>query len=301
VPRLAVTADLHHDVTRSRAPAEELAGRWPSTKADALLVVGDTATADGSLLEKALSKFADDGRPRLFVPGNHEIWTRLSPVPVERLLKQDLPRRVADAGWHWLPTQPYRLAGGWAVAGSLGWYDYAFAEPRLGLPTRFYEAKLSPAAAASLRGDDLRPGGSDVPDHARRFVARWNDGRFCRELDDDLAFCLARLGEFRRDLEAVRDAASVVAAVHVCPHVEMLPRVPDGPVPEEKLKYAFVRAYLGSPLFGDVAFAQPNVRHLVCGHSHIPRDLTRGGVRLLNVGSDYEVKHLHVLELPDRG
>ena len=35
-------------------------------------------------------------------------------------------------------------------AGSLGWYDYSFAQASLGIPRRFYEAKVSPGVAERL-------------------------------------------------------------------------------------------------------------------------------------------------------
>ena len=300
--RLAVTADLHHDVARSRASAEELAATWPDLEADALLLVGDAATSDGDKLETALSLFADDGRPRLFVPGNHELWSKHYGTDVRVLLGKELPRRVRDLGWHWLPGHPFRppSARNVAVVGTLGWYDYGFALKRLALPRRFYEAKVSPSAAASLHGDELRPTGADVPDRARGFYARWNDSRFIAGLKSDEQFCQDRLDEFEADLESVSSASHVVAAVHVCPHRSLLPPIPDGEIPERALKYAFARAYLGSPTFGDLALSKANVRHIVCGHSHVERRQLVDGVDLLNVGSGYEEKKMAVLRVGSR-
>jgi len=89
----------------------------------------------------------------------------------------------------------------------------------------------------------------------------------------------------------------VVAAVHVVPDAELLPPRPPGEIPERALKYAFARAYLGSPAFGEAALARANVRHVVCGHSHVGRSVRRGGVQLTNVGSDYERKRWLVIDL----
>ena len=290
--RLAVTADLHHDVPRSCGAAEALAREADETEADALLLVGDAAAADGEALERCLSLF-DDKRPRLFVPGNHELWARRRPTDAEDLLGQELPRRVRAAGWHWLPGSPWR-SGGAAVVGSLGWYDYAFAEPRLGLPERFYAAKATPAAARRL-GMNLEQ--ADVPPTARDVYARWNDGRFIRGVGDDPAFLRRRLDELRADLEGVREARRVVCAVHCCPLAALLPPAPPGAIPPDKLKFAFARAYLGSPLLGELALGFPNVSHLVCGHTHVPRQLEVGGVRCANVGSTYTEKRLLVLSI----
>ena len=295
--RLAVSADLHFDVARSRGPAEALAAEANATDADAVLLIGDTATADGHALETCLSLFRP-GRPRLFVPGNHELWTRQRPRDAERLLADELPARVRAAGWHWLPGDPFR-AGESAVVGSLGWYDYRFAATRLGVPARFYAAKLTPAAAAMVGRHDLAPDADDVPGHARGFVARWNDGRFIAGIEDDRAFLARRLAELKADLLAVRDAAAVLAAVHVAPVEAMLPAVPPtGPVPPEKRKFAFARAYLGSPAIAELLLGHANVTHVACGHTHVPREQIIAGRRCVNVGSSYTEKRLVLLDLP---
>src|SRR5271154_5079137 len=98
--RLLVTADLHYNHARSRKVADELIDRINADDPDALLLVGDTACLDGNWIERCLARFTVPG-PKLFVPGNHELWTAgpdsLGP------LTSELPRRVRAAGWHWLP------------------------------------------------------------------------------------------------------------------------------------------------------------------------------------------------------
>ena len=44
--RILVTADLHYDIERSRAPTRQLAREIAATGGDALVLVGDTAGAD---------------------------------------------------------------------------------------------------------------------------------------------------------------------------------------------------------------------------------------------------------------
>ena len=297
VPRIALTADLHHDVARSRDAAENALRDLRDSDADALLLVGDTATSDGDALERALSRLPDDGRPRLFVPGNHELWSKQRRTPADVLLRDELPRRVRELGFHWLPGEPFRFEDGAAIVGSLGWYDHAFALPELALPGRFYDSGLAPGVAAWLGRLDLEPTADDVPDAMRKFFARWNDKRFIHALPGDLAFALEQLRQFSLDLEAVAGASSVLAAVHVVPLAELLPPVPPGPVPARRLKYAFARAYLGSPTFGEAALSRANVSHLVCGHSHFRRAVALGGVQCLNVGSTYVDKRVDCLAI----
>ena len=294
--RLAVSADLHYDVPRSRLPAERLIAQINAADVDGVLLVGDTATAVGEALEKCLDLFRKD-RPGWFIPGNHELWTKLQPRDAQHLLARELPDRVSAMGWNWLPGMPERL-GSSVLVGSSGWYDYSFAEPRLGLPRRFYEAKLSPAAARTLGRHDLEPDAEDIPAPARDFIARWNDGRFIHGIADDLAFLDTRLGELRGDLASAGTAGNVVAAVHVAPHEMLLPQVPrTGPVPADRYPHAFTRAYLGSPAIGELLSEHGGVRHVFCGHTHVRREQVDSRCRWLNIGCTYTEKRFDVLEL----
>ena len=93
--RLIATADLHYNHPKSRALADDLIDQVNRAGGDILLLVGDTAVADGDSLEQCLSRFRFVG-PKLFVPGNHELWTH---GPDGQPLKE-LPPRAAE---HLLP------------------------------------------------------------------------------------------------------------------------------------------------------------------------------------------------------
>src|SRR5580704_8532494 len=141
--RILITADLHYNHPRSKVLAEELIEQMNSAGGDVLLVIGDTAVADGDSLEAGLGRFKFSG-PKLFVAGNHELWTK--GADSYRLFREELPRRVAALGWRWLENDPF-ISGDVAIVGTVGWYDYSFAAERLGIPRRFYAAKVSPGAA----------------------------------------------------------------------------------------------------------------------------------------------------------
>ena len=72
--RLLITADLHYNHPKSRPVADDLIDRMNAAGGDAVVVVGDTAVADGDALERCLSRFTCPG-PKLVVAGNHELWT----------------------------------------------------------------------------------------------------------------------------------------------------------------------------------------------------------------------------------
>lgn len=289
--RLLVTADLHYNHPRSRESAEEVIERMNAAGGDVLLVIGDTAAADGDALEQCLGRFRFEG-PRLLLAGNHELWT--SGPDSYRLFTEDLPRRARELGWQWLETEPFTPAGGdVAVVGSVGWYDYSFAAGYLGIPRRFYEHKISPAAAERFTEfAHLLERSDDIGEVGRQTAARWNDGRHVKLGRSDAQFldeCLARL-ETQLASPAIASARTVVAAVHHLPFRELLP----GGRHEQR---DFAKAFLGSGRIGQALLRHPNVRHAFCGHSHFAAEAQVGHVHAINVGSGYRSKTFHTLEV----
>jgi 3',5'-cyclic AMP phosphodiesterase CpdA len=285
--RLLVTADLHYNHPKSRALADELIDEMNRAGGDVLLLVGDTAVGDGDSLERCLSRFGFDG-PKLFVPGNHELWTTHGDS--EELLRTGLPRRVRELGWHWLQGEAFR-AGEVGFAGSVGWYDYGFARPELGIPRRFYEKKVSPGAAERLSEyADLLDAADDVTPAAREVVARWNDAKFVKLRRSDEAFLEDLLAALRAQLEALRDAPRVIAAVHHLPFAELLP-------PPHGAQWDFAKAFLGSPRTGELLLEYPNVTDVFCGHSHYAAEAQVGHLHAVNIGSGYRAKTFRTLEV----
>jgi hypothetical protein len=286
--RLLVTADIHINHRRSRPLALELIQRMNAAGGDALLVIGDTAVADGDELEQCLSRFTIPG-PKLFLCGNHELWTR--EADGHQLFTHDLPRRIAALGWRWLETEPL-VIGATAIVGTIGWYDYSFASPRLAIPRRFYAAKISPGAAAYLGRRDLEPDAADVSAEARALVARWNDGKFVKLGRSDEAFveeCAARL---ESQLAALAHVPEVLVATHTVPFRELLP-------PPRYSQIEFAKAYLGSERLGDVIRRFSNVRRAFCGHSHFRAEARIGGMTAVSLGSSYRWKTFEVVDLSD--
>ncbi len=162
--RLILTSDLHHNHHRSKPLAEDLIEKINRSGGDVLVLIGDTAVLADGALEACLSRFRFNG-VKLFIPGNHELWTRGDDS--YELFTRVLPERVAAMGWQWLQSNPF-ITQEIAIVGSVGWYDYSFAQENLRIPRRFYEAKISPGAAerfdeyASLLqpADDIPPRGA---------------------------------------------------------------------------------------------------------------------------------------------
>lgn len=285
--RLQITADLHFNHAVSRPLAVDLIERMNSDPADGVLVVGDTATADGEALEQCLSRFRVAG-PKLFVAGNHELWTRRDDSYV--IYHDELPRRVRAVGWHWLEDEPF-VGEGFAIVGSVGWYDYSMAPAALGVPRRFYQAKVSPGAAvrfsefAHLFEED-----EDISHEGRQALARWNDAQFVKLRRSDEQFLEELLVQLESQLTMLRHVPRVLAAVHHLPFRELLP-------PPRNPSWDFAQAFLGSGKIGQLLLRYENVRSLFCGHSHYACSAQVGHILATNVGSGYRSKQYHVVDL----
>ena len=285
--RLLVTADLHYNHPKSRALADDVIDQMNTAGGDGLLIVGDTAAGDGDAFEQCLSRFTIKG-PKLVVAGNHELWTH-GPDSYQ-MLHETFPQRADAIGWQWLQDEPF-IAGDTAIVGSVGWYDYSFAQPSLNIPRRFYEQKVSPGAAERFeefaflfdQQDDLTP-------EARDIVARWNDGRHVKLGRSDTAFLDELLLQLETQLTALAGKQRVIAAVHHLPFRELLP-------PPHSAQWDFAKAYLGSEKIGQLLLKFPNITHLYCGHSHMPCDQQIGQIHAINIGSGYRWKTFQTLEL----
>jgi Icc-related predicted phosphoesterase len=286
--RLLLTADLHYNHPKSKSIADDLIGRINAEVFDVLVVVGDTAVADGDSLERCLSRFAFTG-PKLIVAGNHELWTHGDDSYT--IFKSTLPERIANLGWHWLEGNPF-IVDDIAIVGSIGWYDYSFARKELGIPRRFYAAKISPGAAQRFpQFAPLFDTADDILPIAREIVARWNDGKFIKLHRDDEAFLQEILDILHRQLASLASMRQIVACVHHLPFRELLP-------PPYSAQWDFAKAFLGSERIGQLLLAFPNVKHVFCGHSHLPMSADIGGINAVNIGSGYRWKTYKILDIP---
>ena len=284
--RVLLTADLHYNHPRSRPLADTLIDDMNRTGGDVLVVIGDTATHEGDLLEQCLSRFTFAG-PKLIVAGNHELWT--NGPDSYALFTEELPRRCRALGWQWLETEPF-VTNDLAIVGTLGWYDYSFAQASLEIPARFYEHKVSPGAAAYLdEFSHLVDHADDVSPRALQIVARWNDGRYVKLHRGDRDFLAELTERFDRQLAGVAHMRNVVAVTHHLPFAELLP-------PPRTAQWDFAKAYLGAAPLGRTLLKHAHVRHAYCGHSHFPAHATVGHVSAVNIGSGYGWKTFKTLD-----
>ena len=291
--RLLVTADLHYDAPRSRAGTEELAAEMVRTGGDALVLVGDSASATHEPLRDCLSLFADFPGRKLMVPGNHCLWCLPGEDSIDRY-ERIVPEIAAEEGFTVLDQEPV-VIDGVGLAGCIGWYDYSFRVKELGIPLPFYEAKIAPGAAE--RNDEHR----HLVERFRgrlnewhlNLGVRWNDGVYVRmQMSDEefLSYVLDRLEKQLADLDADESVRKVAAFTHHVPFAQLLPE--DRPPP-----FAFASAYLGSERIGRSLLRCGKLTNVYCGHSHWRGRCRVEDVDVVNVGSTYEEKHVETVDL----
>jgi predicted phosphohydrolase len=288
--KIIALADLHYNIPRCRDAVCAQAEKVCREGADVLVIAGDTASTDIQYFEQALAMFRGFPGRKLLVPGNHDIWV-LAAEDSRNRYEQQLPDICSRYGFDYLDAGPVQVDGT-AFVGSIGWYDYSFRDESLAVPMRFYEAKVGPGAADSLRRHQhLVNGYADVTEEMKRITAIWRDGQHVRLGVTDAEFTQELAGKMRRHLqEAAQRAERIVAVVHHLPIREMAPDT-DAP------NWRFARAFLGSTRFGEILDAESKVRHVLAGHSHWPHHEQRAHAEYINIGSGYHWKHEVTLEL----
>ena len=270
---VAFTADLHYGKGPSGDRAvRDLAERLAAHPLDVLVIAGDVAIADPRATVECLSLFDQPHARKLVIPGNHDLWTVGDGAGADSLdiWRRLFPRSVELGGFESLEGSPV-VVDGTAFVGSIGWYDYAFADPRLGLSPEIYRRKYHPGAG------------------------RWNDVRHVRwELTDE-EFLDLTLERLRADTAQVREhARRIVFVTHHLPFERLVVR-------RGFPAWMFQNAYLGSPRIGQWILDEPLSAMSVSGHSHQAAETRIGAVTVVNVGTTYLRKRALLYDVDEGG
>ncbi len=270
----AFTADLHYGKQRSGDQAvRDLAKRLDTIRPDVLVIAGDIAIADPRALIECLELFDLPGAHLLAIPGNHDLWSLKSGADSLAIFERLFTRSTRLAGFQRLDGAPV-VVDGTAFVGSIGWYDYSFADERLQLTKDQYERKVYPGTGS------------------------WNDRRFIRWNLSDEQFLNRTLEHLRADLASVREQAQrIVAVTHVLPFEQLVER-------RGFRAWMFQNAYMGSRRIGEVLIeeASRGVPVLsVSGHSHRTAAVQVSGVTALTVGSTYHRKRALLVKVGEHG
>lgn len=288
--RILATADLHYNIWRSRGSARKVARQMCRTGGDVIILAGDTAGVETEWFADCLDLFADFTGLKLLVPGNHCLWVRDDGSSWEKY-QRTLPRIARQHGFEYLDLQP-ALLDGIAFVGSIGWYDYSYRDESLGIPLRFYQHKVGPAAAARLpEFAHLTADSADIPPGVSGISARWMDGKWIKWPYTDRQVTNILAGHFADHLAwAAQRADGIVAVTHHLPFSQLLKK-------SARLPWRFANAFMGSDVFGQAMLSQPKCRLAICGHSHWHDEITIDHLRCVNVGSTYLHKRYETFDL----
>jgi hypothetical protein len=259
---IAYTSDLHIDVSeRNREVVGLVAEAVAELCPDVFILAGDAGNTLDDLRD-TLAVFETVAVAKLFVPGNHDVWieNRDGKLLESRLKYESLiPETCRQTGFHDLGQEPVMI-GGIGFAGTIGWYDYSFADPRLNLDEDAYWA--------GRYGDEIWwdkkmtywvPGAVEGKPHTKK---RMRDTEVCAEMT-------GRLDDHLTSIETGVD--QIVAVIHTLPFLAGLPR--------SEPPY-YLDAYTGSACLGSVLAAHPKVTYCIGGHKHLSGDWEVGGIKI---------------------
>lgn len=213
--KIGMISDLHVDVnagSEERGIEELLLERAAGSGLEALIIAGDISN-DVNLSLKVLRNLRSTlDIPVLFVPGNHDYWSKNNGVTDTWSIYEQY--RTFEGC---LSEKPYELNEEWTVVGSSGWYDYSMGEPKY----TFEDYERMEAMGRTWQ-DSL--------------YVQW--GRGNREMHRYFYESL------ERDLEASR-GKKIVMVTHMLshPHFKV-------PLPNERWEY--FNAFLGSLEYGEL-------------------------------------------------
>ena len=288
---ICAAADIHYP-REGRDWYQALAGSMCDSGAEVLVLAGDIAVGEQQQYGKFLDLFADFGGPKLFVPGNHDLWSLSRHPDTPRRYDRALRSIAGAAGFHYLPGAPLQL-GDVGFVGGAGWYDYSFRQveaPAADLRLASFHAGRGGAGAGIAA---LGTGGAKAweeltdDDYARKALAWrgggatrnvvWNDAMYINWGEADAGVVARMAADIVRDAAAMPQARALVGVCHFLPFAELL-----DPEPTDDVGSAYCRAYLGSALLGEAFLSDPRFRLVLCGHSHRQRVLETGHLAVAN-------------------
>ncbi|MFH1755580.1 MAG: metallophosphoesterase [Candidatus Latescibacterota bacterium] len=259
--KIAYSSDLHMDVTDHHPPiVERIAGIMCEADPDVLVLAGDVGNTL-TTMEAVFKLFAGIEATKLFVPGNHDLWVESDKdfgkgSDSGEKYASLVPALCERMGFVDLGQGPFYFDDT-AFVGSAGWYDYSFADPRLGLGETDY---VRGSFAEELWWDSRMISWCRFP-HSPHDKGL-SDGEICGGLVKKLESHIT---------EAEKHVERIVAVIHTCPFVELFSRS-DPPY--------YLDAYTGSSKIGDVLRRHNKVKICINGHKHQCGDWEIDGIRV---------------------
>ena len=262
--KIIVTADIHYGVGQNQLIVKKLIRRIISTKADVLIIVGDTFAFRTELLSECLQLFNNFKGDKLLVAGNHDLWTDDSNSLI--IYNKILPQIAKKNHFHLLDKKPF-IKNKIGFVGSIGWYDFSFCNPNIVIPKKYYLEKRW---------------------HG---VVTYNDGQFVHLGMSDIKFTQKINRKLRLHLtQTSKNTEKIICFIHHVPFKELLRS-------NNTSADRFLTAFSGSEKTGGIIKLFPKVRYVFCGHTHEKKKVQIDQITAINIGSDYLQKRFEVIEI----
>ncbi|MBT4824392.1 hypothetical protein HN695_08190 [Candidatus Woesearchaeota archaeon] len=277
--RIAAISDIH----RNKSLVKLFTDSPKCQDVDVLLICGDISNGNIPELEEILSSFSDFNGEKLFVTGNHDIWSNSEDANASMVkYEHDIPIACENAGFHCLDNSP-KIIGDIGFVGNIGWYDYSFKVlcGSTSQPLHFSENRIV-RRWEELNDDDYQQKMflfmKDKSDPSTTF---WGDKLYAKLGCSDKEFLERTLAKLKSDIEQInRYAKSIVAVTHHIPYEAIVPRRDDD------VSYSLCNAYMGSKRIGELFDKYEKIRTVICGHSHTPGSFQINGKNCFNVSSE---------------
>jgi len=125
--KLGIISDLHVDLNEAHGEPlveEALLELAVQEKLGALIIAGDISNDVHRSLQVLEMLQQEAGIPVLFVPGNHDYWSKDNGITDTWEIYRKFQSYTGCVS-----ERPYILENGWVVVGNSGWYDYSMGEP----------------------------------------------------------------------------------------------------------------------------------------------------------------------------
>ncbi len=274
---IGVTSDLHGDLSNAHNVCEALL----SSDADVFILAGDASNGDVNELEAMLHIFKNFRGYKLFVAGNHDIYSVAGESSLEKYT-HIIPEVCRRQSFRFL-DQALLIKDKVAFIGNIGWYDASFRVREGNLQSRLF----------LQNGREIKNWGELQPDdylHNKKFYYEndgeirrtgWPDFRRVNLGISDRKFLDQSLSQLEKDLKDVDGVVDqVVTVTHMLPFENMVPRKPGN------TKWSYFNAFMGSQRIGEVLLESKKVTTAISGHSHVLKYIRNGPIDCYSVGSN---------------
>ncbi len=228
--KLGVLSDIHVDLNyqENHEVEKSLIKIIKKQNIDVMLIAGDITNNYKKTVDIIEIIQEESGARCLFVPGNHDVWNaqclQMNTWDIyESLLVH--PGNIAQG--------PVKLSNEWVVLGDIGWYDFSFGAPEIGI------AEFERMEVEGRTWQD-------------KIYTSWG-------AEKTLAVHKYFYNKLKATLEENK-GKNIIYMSHVVPHDDFI-------VPQPNKMWRYLNAFLGSREYGELIINY-NVRYAIFGHVH---------------------------------